>query len=148
MPSPFPPAEPHGDLQLIFENAWFVTGSVPFKPLVRLVRNMVVLRHEGELTLVNAVRLNAEGELALDALGKVAHIMKIGGHGMDDAHYADRGAGGFFMTAAAILFCYFGNIDTNVTRTQTKGTAIWVIPITGRKGFTKRHDMACIGYVG
>ena len=90
MPSPFPPAEPHGDLQPIFENAWFVTGSVLFKPLVRLVRNMVVLRHEGELTLVNAVRLNADGELALDALGKVAHVMKIGGHGMDDAYYADR----------------------------------------------------------
>ncbi len=90
MPSDFPPAQPHDDLQPIFDNAWFVTGSVRFNPVVRLIRNMVVLRHEGELTLVNTVRLNADGERALDALGKVAHIMKIGGHGMDDAYYADR----------------------------------------------------------
>ncbi|MBL4689639.1 MAG: hypothetical protein JKY37_33940 [Nannocystaceae bacterium] len=90
MPSPILAVEPHGDLQPIFDDAWYVTGSVSFKPLVRLVRNMVVLRHEGELTVVNSVRLNAQGEAALDALGKVAHIMKIGGHGMDDAYYVDR----------------------------------------------------------
>ncbi len=86
----FPPATPHGDLQPIFEDAWFVTGSVQFKPLVRLSRNMVVLRHAGELTLINSVRLGDAGLEALDALGKVAHVMKIGLHGMDDAFYVDR----------------------------------------------------------
>lgn len=90
MSNDFPAAMPHGELQPIIDDAWFVTGSVMLKPLVRLVRNMAVLRHEGELTLINAVRLNAEGERALDALGRVTHIMKIGGHGMDDAYYADR----------------------------------------------------------
>ena len=89
-PTNFPAAEPHTDLRPILENAWYVTGSVLLKPLVRLIRNMVVLRHEGKLTLVNAVRLNSEGERALDALGDVAHVMKIGGHGMDDAYYAER----------------------------------------------------------
>lgn len=86
----FPAAQPHEGLQPIFEDAWYVTGSVMLKPLVRLIRNMVVLRHEHELTVVNAIRLDAAGERALDALGKVAHVMKIGGHGMDDAYYADR----------------------------------------------------------
>lgn len=90
MSSSFPAVEPHGDLEPIFDDAWFVTGSVGFRPLVRLVRNMVVLRHGGELTLVNAIRLDAEGERKLDALGAVAHVMKIGLHGMDDAYYADR----------------------------------------------------------
>ena len=90
MISTFPAVEPHADLRPIFEDAWYVTGSVVLKPLVRLIRNMIVLRHAGELTLVNAVRLDAAGERALDALGTVAHIMKIGGHGMDDAYYADR----------------------------------------------------------
>ncbi len=90
MVTDLPPAEPHGELQPIFEDAWYVTGSVVLKPLVRLIRNMVVVRHDGELTLVNAVRLDAAGERALDALGKVAHVMKIGGHGMDDVYYADR----------------------------------------------------------
>lgn len=51
---------------------------------------MIVLRHEGELTLINSVRLDAEGEAKLDALGKVSHVMKIGIHGMDDAYYVDR----------------------------------------------------------
>jgi len=72
------------------DDAWFLTGSVQFKPLVRLARNMVVLRHEGELTLVNSVRLDEQGQAGLDALGKVAHVMKIGLHGMDDDYYVDR----------------------------------------------------------
>lgn len=90
MSSSFPAPEPHGALQPIFEDAWFVTGTVRFNPLVRLIRNMAVLRHGEELTVVNPVRLDAEGEAALDALGKVTHLMKIGGHGMDDAYYQDR----------------------------------------------------------
>lgn len=90
MSESFAPVAPHGALEPIVEDAWFVTGTVVFKPLVRLVRNMVVLRHDGELTLINAVRLDEAGEAALDALGKVAHVIKIGIHGMDDAYYLDR----------------------------------------------------------
>ncbi len=88
--STFPPAMPHGPLLPIQEDVWWLTGSVDFKPLVRLARNMVVLRQGDELTLVNAVRLNEAGLAALDALGTVRHVMKIGVHGMDDAFYADR----------------------------------------------------------
>jgi len=86
----FPAVEPHGSLQPIFADAWFLTGSVVFKPMIRLSRNMVVLRHGGELTLVNAIRLDSDGEAALDALGKVAHVIRIGVHGMDDGYYVDR----------------------------------------------------------
>ena len=90
MPQQFPPVQPHGSLEPIFNDAWYVTGSVVFKPLLRLPRNMVVLRHGGELTVINSVRLDAEREAGLDALGKVTHVMKIGFHGMDDAYYVDR----------------------------------------------------------
>ena len=90
MTKDFTPATPHGDLVQIFDDAWYLQGSVNFKPLIRLARNMVVLRHDGELTLINSIRLDSKGEAALDALGKVAHIVKIGGHGMDDAYYIDR----------------------------------------------------------
>ncbi|MFT5429501.1 MAG: hypothetical protein ACI9OJ_000172 [Myxococcota bacterium] len=86
----FPPVEPHGALQPIFDDAWFLTGSVSFKPLVRLSRNMIVLRDGGDLVLINAVRLDAAGEAALDALGTVRHVMKIGMHSMDDAYYTDK----------------------------------------------------------
>jgi hypothetical protein len=88
--SDFPPAMPHHALVPIFEDAWYLKGSVNFKPLVRLQRNMVVLRHDGELMLINSIRLNEAGEAALEALGTIAHVVKIGGHGMDDAYYADR----------------------------------------------------------
>lgn len=86
----YPPVEPHGPIEAVFENVFRVQGTVVMAPLVRLTRNMVVLRHDGELALVNAVRLNSEGEAALEALGKVAHIIRIGFHGMDDGYYQDR----------------------------------------------------------
>ena len=88
--SNFPAVMPHHDLVPIFDDAWYLKGSVNMKPLVRLQRNMVVLRHDGELTLINSIRLNPEGEAALQALGKVAHVVRIGVHGMDDAYYVDR----------------------------------------------------------
>ncbi len=86
----YPKAQPHDQIEKIIDNVWYVTGSVVFKPLVRLPRNMVIIRHQGELTLINSVRLDEAGEKALDALGKVCHIIKIGGHGMDDAYYLNR----------------------------------------------------------
>ena len=90
MSNQFAQVEPHGDLEPIIDDVWHVTGSIPFKPLIRLPRNMVVVRHNDALTVINSVRLNAAGEAALDALGKVRHVMKIGFHGMDDAYYLDR----------------------------------------------------------
>ena len=90
MAEKFPEVQPHGALEKIVDDVWYLTGSVAFKPLVRLPRNMVVIRHESELTLVNSVRLDAEGEAALLALGKITRVMKIGFHGMDDAYYVAR----------------------------------------------------------
>ena len=88
--SDFHPAMPHHGLIPIFEDAWYLQGSVAFKPLVRLQRNMVILRDGDALTLISAIRLNPEGEAALEALGTVTHVVKIGFHGMDDAYYADK----------------------------------------------------------
>lgn len=90
MSTRFPPAMPHHGLVPIVEDAWYLQGSANLQPLVRLQRNMVVLRNEGELTVINAIRLDAEGEAKLDALGKLTHVVKIGSHGMDDAYYLDR----------------------------------------------------------
>ena len=87
MSQDFPGVEPHGPLVPIFDDAWYVTGSVAFRPLVRLPRNMIVVRHQGELTVINAVRLDDKGKADLDALGKVAHVLRIGFHAMDDAYY-------------------------------------------------------------
>lgn len=86
----FPDVLPHGDLQPLAPDMHWVRGSVRMGPGVRIPRNMVVLQHEGELTLISAVRLDDAGTAALDALGRVAHVVKIGTHGMDDAWYLDR----------------------------------------------------------
>jgi hypothetical protein len=44
-----------------------------------------------ELVLINTIRLNETGLAELKKLGKVKHILRIGGyHGMDDAFYVDR----------------------------------------------------------
>jgi len=88
--SQFPPQHPHGELEQVFDDVWWVTGSVPFKPLVTLARNMVVVRDGDELTVINSVRLGGAALAALDGLGKVARVVKIGTHGMDDAWYVDR----------------------------------------------------------
>ena len=57
------PAYPHGELQELFPDTFFVTGTVPLPgPLpVRFSRNMTVLRTGSSLTLVNSIRLDDAG---------------------------------------------------------------------------------------
>lgn len=90
----FPPAMPHGPIEEVFPDVFFVTGTMrgPFFGSVwQFSRNMVVVREGDRLTLINAVRLGEEGLAALDRLGKVVNVVKIGSmHGLDDAFYVDR----------------------------------------------------------
>ena len=87
----FPPPLPHGPLRQIFPDVFFVTGAMkmvlrnaPFE----FSRNMAVVRDGNALTLINTVRLDDSGLAQLDALGRVANVVKIGSlHGRDDAFY-------------------------------------------------------------
>jgi hypothetical protein len=92
--SSFAPAMPHGDIEEVFDGVFFVTGTmrstVGGTPC-QYSRNMTIVRDQGALTLVNAVRLDDAGLAALDALGKVTNVVKLGAmHGLDDAFYVDR----------------------------------------------------------
>ena len=59
--------------------------------VLRLSRNMVIVRHGDELTLVNPIRLNEEGESFLRGLGTVTRIIRLGAlHGIDDPWYKHR----------------------------------------------------------
>jgi hypothetical protein len=59
--------------------------------LVRITRNMAIVRHEGELSLVDPIRLDEAGELELRELGEVKRILRLGLlHGIDDRYYADH----------------------------------------------------------
>lgn len=86
--SDFPAAMPHGEPIEIFPDVFWLQGSVRMAPGVVTNRVMTVLRHEGELTVVNAIRPTDPS--VLDALGAVRHVAKIGTHGMDDAWFVDH----------------------------------------------------------
>jgi hypothetical protein len=87
---PYAPAYPHDPIEEILPDVFMVRGSVRMNALMRITRNMVIVRHAGELTLVDPIRLNAEEEGRLRALGDVKRILRLGPlHGLDDAYYVD-----------------------------------------------------------
>ena len=86
-----PPAMSHGPIEEIVDDVFWVQGSVNLAPGMRLTRNMVIVRCGEELVLISPVRLSVAGEAALEQLGTVRHVVKIGiFHGMDDAYYLER----------------------------------------------------------
>jgi hypothetical protein len=89
-----PPALPHGRLEEIFPDVFFVTGTMKTVLMSadwQFSRNMTVVRDGDALTLINAVRLDDAGLAQLDALGRVANVVKIGSlHGIDNAFYRAR----------------------------------------------------------
>lgn len=92
--SQFPKALAHGELHEIFDNVFFVSGAMETVLMDmdwQFSRNMVVVRDEKRLIVINSVRLNDQGLAALDSLGKVTDIIRLGAlHGRDDAFYVDR----------------------------------------------------------
>ncbi|MFK8021933.1 MAG: hypothetical protein AB8B86_19405 [Pseudomonadales bacterium] len=86
-----PAALPHDPPKQIGEDLFVVHGSVQIIPVAKLTRNMTIVRNQGELTLINAVRLDEPGLESLEALGEVKHVLRLGPmHGMDDDFYVDR----------------------------------------------------------
>jgi hypothetical protein len=89
----YSPAWPHGELKEVFPNIFFVMGTnITTHEGVELQHscNMVVAKHANELTLINTVRLNDKGLIALDNLGQVKNVVRIGAfHGRHDAFYLD-----------------------------------------------------------
>lgn len=89
----FPPAGEHGQVRRLFDDVFFVSGAITMRAPVKMAfsRNMTVIKDGETLTLVNTMRLDEAGLDALDALGKVEHIIRLAGfHGMDDPFYKDR----------------------------------------------------------
>ncbi len=87
----YPAAQPHDLPKQITEDLFVVYGSIKLNPLMRITRNMVVVRDAGELTLINPVRMNEPGLAALEKLGEVKHVLRLGPmHGIDDPFYVDQ----------------------------------------------------------
>ena len=87
----YPPAYPHEQLQTLYPGVFLLHGSIKMGPGMRMNRNMVILQSGSELILINPVRMNEEGLAALDLLGKVSKIIRLGDfHGLDDEFYLNR----------------------------------------------------------
>jgi hypothetical protein len=87
----YPPAYPHDQIQNLYPGVFLLHGSIKMGPGMRMNRNMVILQSGAELTLINPVRMNEEGLAALDLLGKVSKIIRLGDfHGLDDEFYLNR----------------------------------------------------------
>jgi hypothetical protein len=85
------PAYPHDPLEEIAEDVFMARGSIRMNPIMRITRNMAVVRNGGELTLIDPIRLDLAGEKQLEGLGRVKHILRLGCfHGLDDPYYAER----------------------------------------------------------
>lgn len=88
------PAWPHSLIKTIFPNIFFVTGTnktVYEGNELQHSRNMIIIRENNNLSLINSVKLTPAGLAQLDQLGTVKNIIRIGAfHGRDDAFYKDH----------------------------------------------------------
>lgn len=105
----FPEQLPHGMFSEVLDGVFFIQGQI--RPnfggptTFQFSRNMTVVRDGHDLTLLNTMRLDEEGLAALDAMGTVKHIVRLGAfHGRDDAFYLDRYPKATFWAAAGTPF--------------------------------------------
>lgn len=87
-------AQPHGPIEEVFPDVFFVTGTMKTTLMNapwHFSRSMTIVREGKDLTIINSVRLDDAGLAALEALGTVKHVVRIGSlHGIDDAFYVKR----------------------------------------------------------
>ena len=100
MASDYAASQPHGELEELADGVFWVQGSARLNAVMGLSRNMTVVREGETLTVFNAVRLSAAGEQALDRLGTVKHVVRLGCvHGLDDRYYVDHYGSEFWCQA-------------------------------------------------
>ena len=90
----FPPALSHGAIEEVLPDVFFVSGAMETvlqEMDWKFSRNMTVVRDGDRLIIINSVRLGEEGLAALDRLGQVTDVVRLGSlHGRDDPFYVDR----------------------------------------------------------
>lgn len=100
--SQYPLALPHEALREVGTDLFLAPGTFDLAPLMRISRNMIVVRNGDELTLVNPIRLSAQGESELEALGTVRHAVRLGCfHGIDDEYTVARFGTEFWCQAGS-----------------------------------------------
>lgn len=117
----------HGRIEKIFSDIYFVMGTnktVHDGVELQHSRNMTIVRHNDELSLINTVKLTPAGLRELDALGAVKNVVRIGAfHGKDDAFYIDR--------YGAKFWAFEGMIDQNGKHIDATLTSDGATPFPG-----------------
>jgi hypothetical protein len=89
-PASTTPAYKYKGIRRIARNIFVIQATLRKNKLWKISKNMVVVRIQEELSLINAVRLNREGEELLQSLGFVARVIRLGTSTAgveDDRHY-------------------------------------------------------------
>jgi hypothetical protein len=111
----FAPALLHGPITRVADGVHIVRGTFRMGPGVAIGRTMTILEASDGLVVLNAIRLSEAGQAALDALGKVKHLVKLSdSHGVDEPFYAQQHRPEVWTLPNA-------NVGTSVTRTRTLG---------------------------
>ncbi len=101
----YAPVYPHDPVEEIQPDVFMVSGSIKMNPVVRITRTMAVIRHDGDLTLIDPIRLNDEGERQLKDLGTVKRIVRLGCfHGIDDPYYVDTFGAELWSQAGSTVY--------------------------------------------
>lgn len=97
----FPPALAHGRIEEVFPGVFFASGAM--ETVLQDIdwkfsRNMTLVRDGERLIILNSVRLDEEGLAALERLGRVTDVVRLGSlHGRDDPFYVDRYGAEYWM---------------------------------------------------
>lgn len=89
--SDLPKVLSHGEIVKVIDDVFIVLGTnIVMHEGIRIQtsRTMTIIREENDLTLINSIRLNESGLAALQKLGRIKNIVRLGAfHGRDDAFY-------------------------------------------------------------
>ena len=90
----YPPPFAHGPIEEIMPDIFFVSGTSVLEyegNTIQKSNNMVIVRNGKELSLINTLRLKDGGLRALDKLGNVVNVIRLGiFHDRNDLFYVDR----------------------------------------------------------
>lgn len=99
-PMEYAPIYPHVPIEEIGTDVFMARGSIKMDPTVRITCNMGIIREDGDVTLINPIRLNEDGEKQLKSLGNVRRVIRLGAfHGVDDPYYVEQFTGQNPVTA-------------------------------------------------
>ena len=110
----YAPIYPHGHLEQIGDEVYVLRGSIKLNPIMRITRNMVLVREGSEISLINPVRANDEVLKQIAALGKIAHVVRTGAfHGIDDPFYVEQFSAKMWAQPGGITYTT-PNIDKEI----------------------------------